>query len=120
MERNVARCHTWCRGATEKRKDDRLYWIRPYCTSIDDRQLCTNHATPPIPMGTVIANELEIIGSHGMQAHQYPAMLDLIFTKKIPLEKMIGQRMNLADGAQALMNMNQFKNTGVMIINPSL
>lgn len=78
-----------------------------------------NHATPSIPMGTVIANELEIIGSHGMQAHQYPAMLDLIFTKKIPLEKMIGQRMNLTEGVQALMTMNQFKNTGIMIIDPS-
>ncbi len=77
-----------------------------------------NHATPPIPMGSVIANELEILGSHGMQAHQYPAMLDLIFTKNIPLEKMIGQRMDLASGAKALMEMNQFKNTGVMVINP--
>ena len=76
------------------------------------------HATPPIPMGTVIANELEIIGSHGMQAHQYPEMLDLIFAKNIPLEQMIGERMNLSAGATALMEMNQFKNTGVMVINP--
>ncbi|MFK7981974.1 MAG: zinc-dependent alcohol dehydrogenase family protein [Saprospiraceae bacterium] len=77
-----------------------------------------NHATPPIPMGTVIANELEIIGSHGMQAHQYPEMLDLIFAKNIPLEQMIGRRMGLKEGAKALMEMNQFKNTGVMVINP--
>lgn len=76
------------------------------------------HATPSIPMGTVIANELEILGSHGMQAHQYPAMLDLIFQQNIPLEKMIGQRMDLANGAKALMEMNSFKNTGVMVINP--
>jgi len=77
-----------------------------------------NHATPPIPMGTVIANELEILGSHGMQAHQYPAMMDLILAKNIPLEQMIGERMGLAKGATALMDMNQFKNTGVMVINP--
>ena len=77
-----------------------------------------NHATPPIPMGTVIANELEILGSHGMQAHQYPAMLDLIFAKNIPLEKMLGQRLDLASGTQALMEMNQFNNTGLMVINP--
>lgn len=77
-----------------------------------------DHATPPIPMGAVIANELEILGSHGMQAHQYPAMLDLIFSKNIPLEKMLGQRLDLTTGAQALMEMNQFKHTGVMVINP--
>ena len=41
-------------------------------------------ALPQIPMGSVISKELEIIGSHGMQAHQYPAMLDLIFQKNIP------------------------------------
>ena len=69
-------------------------------------------------MGTVIANELEIIGSHGMQAHQYPEMLDLIFAKNIPLEQMIGERMDLSAGATALMEMNQFKNTGVMVIHP--
>ncbi len=77
-----------------------------------------SHATPPLPMGTVIANELEILGSHGMQAHQYPAMLDFIFAKNIPLEKMLGQRLDLVSGTQALMEMNQFNNTGVMIINP--
>ena len=77
-----------------------------------------HHATPPIPMGTVIANELEILGSHGMQAHQYPAMLDLIFAKNIPLDKMIGRRMDLEEGAKALTEMNQFKNTGVMVIQP--
>ncbi len=75
------------------------------------------HAQPPIPMGPVISNELEIIGSHGMQAHQYPAMLDLIFAKNIPLEQMIGQRMNLEEGAQALMEMGNFKNVGVMVID---
>lgn len=77
-----------------------------------------NHAKPSIPMGAVIANELEILGSHGMQAHQYPAMLDLIFAKNIPLDKMIGQRMDLENGAKALMEMNQFNSTGVMVINP--
>lgn len=75
------------------------------------------HATPPIPMGPVISNELELIGSHGMQAHQYPAMLDLILAKKIPLKRMIGQELDLAAGAAALMEMNAFKNTGVMVIN---
>ena len=75
------------------------------------------HAAPAIPMGTVLSNELEIIGSHGMQAHQYPEMLDLIFAKNIPLEQMIGQRMNLESGAKALMEMNEFKNIGVMVIN---
>lgn len=74
-------------------------------------------ALPQLPMGPVISKELEIIGSHGMQAHQYPAMLDLIFSKNVPLGKMVGERMNLEKGAKALMEMGNFKNTGVMVIN---
>jgi alcohol dehydrogenase len=31
-----------------------------------------SEADPPIPMGAVIGNELEILGSHGMQAFEYP------------------------------------------------
>lgn len=75
------------------------------------------HVNPPIPMGAVISNELEIIGSHGMQAHQYPEMLALILAKHVPLDSMIGQRMNLAEGAAALMEMGSFKNIGVMVID---
>lgn len=36
------------------------------------------HARPPLPMGPVIARELRIIGSHGMAAARYPAMLAMI------------------------------------------
>lgn len=75
------------------------------------------HSQPPIPMGVVISNELEIIGSHGMQAHQYPAMMELILSGRLPIEKMIGQTMNLEDGAKALMEMDSFKNVGVMVID---
>lgn len=65
-----------------------------------------NHSQPSIPMPLVIANELEIIGSHGMQAHQYPAMLDLIYSKNILLNKLIGKRVNLEAGSKALTEMD--------------
>ncbi|MEO0566078.1 MAG: zinc-binding dehydrogenase, partial [Chloroflexota bacterium] len=34
-----------------------------------------DEADPAVPMGAVISKELEIYGSHGMQAHAYPPML---------------------------------------------
>ena len=77
-------------------------------------------ALPQIPMGPVISKELEIIGSHGMQAHQYPAMLALIQGQKIPLEQMIGEKMDLTKGAKALMQMGNFRNIGVMVIDSFL
>ncbi len=39
--------------------------------------------TPQIPMAQVIGHELEIYGSHGMQAWRYDAMLAMLQTGKI-------------------------------------
>ena len=72
---------------------------------------------PPIPMSAVIANELEIIGSHGMQAHQYPPMLEMIKHGKLNPQKMIGEKVSLEKGILELMEMNQFKNIGVTVID---
>ena len=41
------------------------------------------HARPQIPMDKVIAHELEILGSHGMQAFRYQAMMDMIEAGKL-------------------------------------
>lgn len=73
-------------------------------------------ANPPIPMSAVISNELEIIGSHGMQAHQYPAMMDMIVSGKIQPQKLLGKIVSLQEGLYELMNMNSFRGTGVTVI----
>lgn len=75
------------------------------------------HAQPKIPFPIIIANELEIIGSHGMQAHQYPEMLRLISSGQLPIQKLLGQQLSLSEGIQALMEMDTFKATGIMVIN---
>jgi alcohol dehydrogenase len=67
-------------------------------------------------MGAVIANELEIIGSHGMQAHQFPGMLDMIVSGKIQPQRMLGKVVTLEQGIQELMDLNSFKGTGVTVI----
>lgn len=73
-------------------------------------------ANPPIPMSAVISNELEIMGSHGMQAHQYPAMMDMIVAGKIHPEQLLGKTVSLQEGIIELMNMNSFRGTGVTVI----
>ena len=44
--------------------------------------MLADNCTPAIPMARVIANELEVLGSHGMQAHRYDAMLAMIESRK--------------------------------------
>jgi len=75
------------------------------------------HTSPAIPMPPIIAKELEIIGSHGMQAHQYAGMFELIQQKNIPLDSMIGKVLDLKEGAKALMEMDRFVSLGIQIIS---
>ena len=76
-----------------------------------------NEANPQIPMAAVIANELEIIGSHGMQAHRYGELFELIKAGRLQPERLIGQSISLQDAVTELVNMNHFNNVGVTIIN---
>lgn len=78
--------------------------------------LLGQEANPEIPMGAVISNELEIIGSHGMQAHQYPSMLQLIAAGKLRPDLMLGKTVDLETGARELMDLDSFRNLGVTVI----
>ncbi len=69
-----------------------------------------------IPMAKVLANELEILGSHGMQAHRYPDMLDMISAGRLSPEKLIGKTITLEESIAALTSMNEFSTTGVTVI----
>lgn len=69
-----------------------------------------------IPMDLVIARELEILGSHGMQAHRYPEMLEMIRQGKLKPQKLIGKTVSLEESATELLDMNSFASIGVTVI----
>lgn len=69
-----------------------------------------------VPIDKVIGRELEIIGSHGMQAARYPEMLELIRIGKLQPRKMIGKTVSLSASAVELVDMNSFSGVGVKII----
>ncbi|TVQ74326.1 MAG: alcohol dehydrogenase, partial [Balneolaceae bacterium] len=75
------------------------------------------HRHAPVPMDQVIANELEIIGSHGMQAHKYPEMLAMIRSGKLHPEKLIGKTIRLDESPEALTTMDRHSGTGVTVID---
>jgi threonine dehydrogenase-like Zn-dependent dehydrogenase len=64
-------------------------------------------ATPPIPMDLVTARELEIYGSHGMAAGQYPPMLALVADQTLRPDLLLGQVIGLEDAGTALAAMDQ-------------
>ena len=73
-------------------------------------------STPAIPMSKVIAYELEILGSHGMQAHRYDALFAMIESGKLKPEKLIGRTITLEQSIDALVNMDKFEVAGVTVV----
>lgn len=71
---------------------------------------------PRVPMGRVLANELEILGSHGMQAWRYADMLAMIATGRLQPERLIGKTICLEEAIGELTSMNDFATNGVAII----
>lgn len=78
--------------------------------------LLADHATPPIPMNLVIAHELEIIGSHGMQAFRYDAMLAMIKSGKLRPDKLLGRTISLEESIAALTTMDKYNPPGVTVV----
>ncbi|OQM77605.1 zinc-dependent alcohol dehydrogenase family protein [Manganibacter manganicus] len=74
------------------------------------------HTSAAIPMAKVIAYELEIRGSHGMQAFRYRAMLDMIRAGRLQPERLIGKRIGLEDAPAALMAMSDFEGIGIGVV----
>lgn len=74
------------------------------------------HSTPPVPMAQVIANELEILGSHGMQAHRYGAMLDMVTSGKLAPQLLVSRKISLEAGIKALTTMDNFQTPGATVI----
>lgn len=70
-----------------------------------------------VPMDRVIAHELEIVGSHGMQAFRYEPMLAMIAASALRPQRLVGQTISLAAATTALPAMNQFANLGVTVID---
>ncbi|NDV44730.1 zinc-dependent alcohol dehydrogenase family protein [Flagellimonas sediminis] len=76
-----------------------------------------DHQHPKVPMDKVLANELEILGSHGMQAFRYSAMLEMIKEGKLQPEKLVERTISLEDITIELPNMDKFSNKGILVID---
>lgn len=71
----------------------------------------------PIPMGMVMGKELELIGSHGMQAHAFNPMLEMITTGKLQPSKMISRTVTLEESINVLERMGDFPESGLVVID---
>jgi alcohol dehydrogenase len=75
-------------------------------------------ARPTVPMDLVIARELQLLGSHGMAAHDYPRLLALARSGRFPLARLVGRTLPLDDGPRALAETGSATTPGVTVLLP--
>jgi alcohol dehydrogenase len=81
--------------------------------------LLTPTGLTAMPMARVIAWELELLGSHGMAARDYPEMLAMVANGTLNPSTLITREVDLNEGAMALKEMGSSSPTGITVIHPS-
>ncbi len=90
--------------------------LRPRGKHIQVGLMLGEHAAPAIPMPKIVGQEIELLGSHGMQAHRYGVMLDMVASGKLDPARLVGAEIGLDEAPEALMNMDKFQSVGATVI----
>ena len=71
----------------------------------------------PVPFDAMIAGELQLLGSHGMQASRYQAIFELMELGKLDPGKLITKRVSLEASLLELVNLDKKTDPGITVIN---
>lgn len=74
---------------------------------------------PVLPLDRVLAWELDLLGSHGMSAADYPGMLDLVATGALRPQGLLGGAVTLEIGAAMLPTSDTASPTGITVVHPA-
>jgi alcohol dehydrogenase len=69
-------------------------------------------------MARAIALELELLGSHGMAAHTYPPMMELVRAGMLRPDLLVTSTISLDTAPDALAAMGTTPGAGVTVIEP--
>ena len=67
-------------------------------------------------MNTVIGRELQILGTHGMAAHEVPELLELVAAGSIDPELLVERTIGLDDLGATLVSMRDGIPTGITVV----
>ncbi|MBX2803969.1 MAG: zinc-dependent alcohol dehydrogenase family protein [Myxococcales bacterium] len=71
----------------------------------------------PVPLDRVIARELVIVGSHGLAAHDYGRLLDLVASGAVDPAALVTRRLTLEQGAALLCELDGAGLGGMAVID---
>jgi D-arabinose 1-dehydrogenase-like Zn-dependent alcohol dehydrogenase len=92
--------------------------LRPRGRHVQVGLLVGADALTALPMDLVVARELSVLGSHGMPAVDYPAMLALVQSGAIDPERLVTRRIGLDDAGAALAAMDHGSPSGITVVEP--
>ena len=75
------------------------------------------HRNARVPMDRVIAWELEMVGSHGLQAYEYDRMLRMVASGFVEPARLVTRTVTLEDGVDVLTGMDDYTVLGVVVID---
>ena len=75
---------------------------------------------PRVPMARVIGWELDLLGSHGMAAADYPGMLALIESGDLRPQDLVEQVVGLQEAAARLPLLDRAAPAGMTMVDPRL
>ncbi len=76
--------------------------LRPRGRHVQVGLLHGDQARAAVPLDLVIAREIAVLGSHGMPAVDYPAMLALVSDGRLSPERLVTRRIGLSEAGAAL------------------
>ena len=80
--------------------------------------LSSDDRSEAVPMASVIAKELELYGSHGMAAPDYPALLADVLSGRVSVASLVTRRIPIEQAPDALAALTTTFEHGVTIIEP--
>jgi alcohol dehydrogenase len=90
--------------------------LRPRGRHVQIGLLLGGDAAPSVDMGRVISRELEIVGSHGMAAHDYPALLAEVASGALRPGRLVTRTIPLAGSPAALAAMGEAHDAGTTVV----
>lgn len=96
---------------------DAVASLRPRGRHIQVGLLLAGDARPPVDMGRVVSRELQLLGSHGMAARDYPPMLAEIAAGRLDPSRLVARTIGLDEAPAALAGMDGSGQAGTTVVS---
>lgn len=104
---------------SEQTARDAVWSLRRRGRHVQVGLLPTPSGLSPMPMARAIAWELDILGSHGMAAADYPALLALVAEGRLRPDELVSRTVPLAEVAALLPVLDRATEGGMTMVDPT-